>query len=153
MLMGSKLCGKCRNVKEASKFHKRAASFDGLAARCKECQADYDRARLYKPDRVESRMLYRKSGAGELLVQAGQERWETRNGEKRKAHTAVGNAVRDGVLIKQPCEVCGEAEDIHAHHDDYSKPLEVRWLCNKHHIEHHMKERELIREERKKLAA
>jgi hypothetical protein len=32
--------------------------------------------------------------------------------------------------------VCGEPE-AQAHHDDYAKPLDVRWLCNKHHREHH----------------
>jgi ribosomal protein S27AE len=41
-------------------------------------------------------------------------------------------------LIKQPCEVCGNLK-AQAHHDDYSKPLQVRWLCQKHHTEHHQK--------------
>jgi hypothetical protein len=36
--------------------------------------------------------------------------------------------------------VCGNAA-THAHHDDYSKPLEVRWLCRAHHSEHHTTER------------
>ena len=48
----------------------------------------------------------------------------------------VGQAVRDGRLIPQPCEKCG-ASPTHAHHDDYSKPLDVRWLCPVHHAEHH----------------
>jgi len=37
-------------------------------------------------------------------------------------------AIRHGKLQRQPCEVCG-AKDTHAHHDDYTKPLQVRWLC------------------------
>lgn len=49
-------------------------------------------------------------------------------------------AVRRGVLIRQPCEVCG-AERVEAHHDDYSQPLNVRWLCPTHHREHHAAER------------
>lgn len=48
-------------------------------------------------------------------------------------------------IPKKPCEVCGDP-DSQRHHDDYSKPLEVRFLCTKHHAEHHvmMRERELI---------
>jgi hypothetical protein len=62
--------------------------------------------------------------------------WAERNPEKRRAQIAVNNAVRDGRLTKGACEVCG-ATDSHGHHDDYSKPLEVRWLCAKHHAEEH----------------
>lgn len=55
-------------------------------------------------------------------------RWQTRR------------AIANGTLVKQPCEVCG-ALKVEAHHDDYSKPLDVRWLCRIHHIEHHNRER------------
>lgn len=40
-----------------------------------------------------------------------------------------------GKLIPKPCEVCGEKAQ--KHHDDYSKPLEVRWFCARHHQRHH----------------
>jgi hypothetical protein len=44
-----------------------------------------------------------------------------------------------GKLTKKPCEVCG-SELVEMHHEDYSKPLEVRWLCRKHHLELHVKQ-------------
>jgi hypothetical protein len=56
--------------------------------------------------------------------------------QKYVARTAVGNALRDGRLTRQPCEVCGN-EKSEAHHDDYSKPLDVKWLCKRHHVERH----------------
>lgn len=53
-------------------------------------------------------------------------------------------AILRGKLLPQPCEVCGmtgEMEDgrniVQAHHDDYNKPLTVRWLCQEHHHEWH----------------
>ena len=55
------------------------------------------------------------------------------------ARTVASNAIQSGKLIKQPCEVCG-LEKSEAHHDDYSLPLSVRWLCRDHHAEHHRKE-------------
>ena len=42
-----------------------------------------------------------------------------------------------GKLIQKPCEVCGDAKS-QMHHDDYSKPLDVRWFCRRHHLDHHM---------------
>lgn len=56
--------------------------------------------------------------------------------EKVNARESVHRAVRSGRLIKQPCKVCGESK-VFAHHVDYSKPLEVEWLCRKHHREVH----------------
>jgi hypothetical protein len=43
--------------------------------------------------------------------------------------------VRRGVIQKGPCEVCGTDKEIQAHHDDYSKPLKVRWLCRYHRLQ------------------
>lgn len=57
--------------------------------------------------------------------------------EKRDAYATTAKALRDGVLVRQPCEVCGDAVGIHGHHEDYSKPLEICWLCLWHHRERH----------------
>jgi hypothetical protein len=65
-----------------------------------------------------------------------QERWAQRNGLARWAHIALRNGLRRGLLAKQPCSVCGVAE-AEAHHADYAKPLDVVWLCPKHHKAHH----------------
>jgi hypothetical protein len=57
---------------------------------------------------------------------------------RAKAQKISSNAIMTGKLISQPCEVCGNSK-TDGHHDDYSKPLEVRWLCRKHHKEVHRK--------------
>lgn len=69
-------------------------------------------------------------------------RWRLKNRLAFAAHWTVQEAIRRGRLIKQPCEKCGNAK-VHAHHDDYLKPLEVRWLCSLHHREHHTLEKGL----------
>lgn len=56
---------------------------------------------------------------------------------QRRAHAAVFHAVKEGRLVRQPCEVCGSARQVQAHHDDYSKPLDVHWFCQGHHKAHH----------------
>ena len=48
-------------------------------------------------------------------------------------------ALRRGKLVRGPCAVCGATEDIDGHHTDYTKPLEVVWLCKPHHREEHLK--------------
>ena len=69
-------------------------------------------------------------------VRESGQRYDKNNPEKRRAKFAVARAVRSGRLIRGACEVCGEPE-THGHHDDYSKPLEVRWLCSQHHGTEH----------------
>lgn len=62
---------------------------------------------------------------------------ESENGYKEDVRKLVAFALRRNLLKKQPCEICATTEKVEAHHDDYSKPLEVRWLCQTHHQEHH----------------
>lgn len=55
------------------------------------------------------------------------------------AHQMVTLAIKSGLLTPAPCEVCSTEVNINAHHDDYTKPLEVRWLCRRHHAAWHRK--------------
>lgn len=59
-----------------------------------------------------------------------------RSPEKVTARRALVQAVYRGRITRQPCEVCGDPKS-EGHHDDYAKPLEVRWLCVRHHTEVH----------------
>jgi hypothetical protein len=56
--------------------------------------------------------------------------------ERENARRRASRAIARGELVPEPCEVCGD-EPTEAHHDDYAKPLEVRWLCGPHHDERH----------------
>jgi hypothetical protein len=53
---------------------------------------------------------------------------------KRRARRAVRTAVSQGLLLKLPCAQC-ESLKSEAHHADYSRPLDVVWLCRHHHVE------------------
>ncbi len=78
----------------------------------------------------------RRSGATNTFYRHG-------NGyvvEKRRAMNRVTKAVRAGKLIPKACERCGfdgkrknGTRAVHAHHDDYTKPFDVRWLCHPCH--------------------
>jgi ABC-type lipoprotein export system ATPase subunit len=65
--------------------------------------------------------------------------------EKISARQKVHIAIKKGILNRQPCAVCGDPKS-EGHHFDYTKPLEVRWLCRKHH-------REIENKSRAKLAS
>jgi hypothetical protein len=77
---------------------------------------------------------YRKTDMRKNVIKRYYDSHKLEFAARRKA----GRAIRSGALIKQPCEVCANPKS-EAHHDDYSKPLEVRWLCKAHHSEHHSK--------------
>jgi hypothetical protein len=63
-------------------------------------------------------------------------RYRAANPEKVRAKNRVQRAVRSGRLERGPCRICGEANS-EGHHSDYSKPLDVVWLCRKHHKDLH----------------
>jgi len=82
--------------------------------------------------------FYESYQIGNKCPQCGTVRWGLLHRKQMKAHAEVGRAVRSGRLIKGPCQVCGSTVRIEGHHDDYSKPLEVIWLCRPHHGQRHV---------------
>jgi hypothetical protein len=136
-----KRCSCCGITKTTAEYQKRAASKDGLTSSCKSCLSLRDKARD-TPERAAQRKAY-QHGVGKEVANAAKKRYDKANPKKRNARVAVGNAVRDGKLIKKCCEVCGGVESF-AHHDDYNKPLLVRWLCDLHRKEWHDKHGEAV---------
>lgn len=119
--------------KECHKAHVRQHRAD-MAEHYREC----DRQRYQNDPRVKARhRRYQKTEAGKASLRKARQKWMENNADKRAAHVLLGNAVRDGKIKKGPCEVCGSTENVHGHHDDYTKPLEVRWLCALHHAREH----------------
>lgn len=120
------LCVTCKTEKEGDDFYRNRRT-------CKECVRravkirsrtnpavqEYDRARAKTPARKQH-------------IRNITKRWREKNPVAYQAQTAVSNAVRDRRLFKEPCVMCGDTT-VHAHHKDYSKPLDVVWLCAKCH--------------------
>jgi len=134
------VCFKCGIKKPVSEFYAHPSMASGHLKKCKECTredvslnyrakrqhyATYEKTRSMREDRRRAALEY-------------QHKRREANPDMYKAMCAVSNAIRDGRLERKPCEVCG-CERVEAHHDDYSKPLEVRWLCRTHHLEVHGK--------------
>lgn len=77
---------------------------------------------------------YKKTDAGRAAAKVSDARQRKKFPEKYAARQSVLKALRSGRLVRKPCEVCG-APKTQAHHTDYSKPLDVQWLCPDHHRE------------------
>ncbi len=131
-----KKCTRCEEVKPFSEFQKRKASKDGFTAACKKCLSDYDKSRSMLPHRVKARREYSKTDAYKASRYQTTKKYRAKNKKKTKAHRKVQYEVSIGNLSSKPCEVCGNENSV-AHHDDYDKPLDIRWLCHKHHKEWH----------------
>ena len=129
-----KKCFKCNETKPLAGFYKHKAMPDGHVNKCKECNK-----KDVTKNRVKNIAYYRQYDRSRGARQAPEYLREFREKypQKYKAHNLVNNALRDGRMRKMPCEVCGSEIAIHGHHDDYSFPLNVRWLCAAHHSEWH----------------
>ncbi|WNL63467.1 hypothetical protein [Citrobacter phage Tr1] len=146
----SKVCFKCGAEKPLTEFYKHKGMADGHLNKCKTCAKtdvkenredntdyykEYDKKRDQTPERKQLKKDY-VQGKGKEVAAACKRRWIENNPKKRSVHIKTGNAIRDGVLIKDCCEVCGSSDAV-AHHCDYDKPLEITWLCPLHHTAWH----------------
>jgi ribosomal protein S27AE len=144
-----KVCRECNKEKPLSDFYKHPKMADGHLNKCSECVKarvakhrevnlekvrEYDKKRSVLPHRVQARKDYLQTEQGKATRKRAIESYRERYPLKRAAHIITRNAVRDGKLKPaKSCSVCGSKKLIEGHHDDYTKPLEVRWLCNKCH--------------------
>ena len=140
-----KVCFKCLEEKPIDEFYKHPRMADGYLGKCKECTkkdtkdniiknheyyVEYDRLRAMLPHRVEARNKYSKTLDGLEAGNRAKRKWKDNNPEKRKCSQMLNNAVRDGRVMKpESCSVCSSKKRIHGHHFDYSKPLDVVWVC------------------------
>jgi len=132
--MQAKTCSKCHQELPLDGFYRNPKMADGHFNKCKECtkkDVTTNRKLNLEKYRAYDRTRGNRQHPGYL------QEYRKRNSNKYRAINMVNNAIRDRKLFSEPCEVCGE-EKTHAHHDDYSKPLNVRWLCAAHHKQWHL---------------
>lgn len=132
----TKVCSICGIEKDLSLFYKHPEMRDGFQKRCKLCCIEAERMRrITKPDFIHEyeRRRSKEPKRKEHLSRVAKN-WNEKYPERYKAHYLLTNAVRDGRIKKSPtCEICGKGGKIHGHHTDYSRPLEVVWLCAQCH--------------------
>ena len=142
----TKHCYKCLEIKPIEDFPKHSKMSDGHLNKCtlcarkdakmyRELRIDYWRA----VDRVRAKTRERCNNQSEdsrNRKAEWQREYRKNFPEKYKAHQKVKRALENGKLAKTACFVCGNLE-VEAHHPSYSLPLDVVWLCTKHHGEVH----------------
>jgi len=132
-MMTRKVCPQCKEEKPTGDFYLNCNMSDGHFAKCKECTKYNVREHRRTHDSVREydRRRYREDPERRASTNERTKARAVAKPQQKKATTAVSNAVRDGRLAKPcRCSRCGEkARRIEGHHEDYSKPLEVIWLC------------------------
>lgn len=147
-----KLCKVCLCEKDENQFHKNQK-------KCIDCERKHNRERYLKNKDViiKRSSLYQKTHYKEKRIKI--EEWRDKNREKvraqnresyqrnkewykkrtidpikKEARYLLNLAVVTGKIIKPDnCQRCDESKKLSAHHDDYNKPYDVRWLCGKCH--------------------
>ncbi len=138
-----KTCFKCGKAKPVDEFYAHPEMGDGHLGKCKECTKVDSGANHWKDPgkrRAYDRERYYANSQRRRQIADRASAWNAKYPERYKAHNLVSGAVRDHRLERKPCEICGNVK-VHAHHDDYAKPLDVRWLCVPCHAQIHANER------------
>ena len=133
---GTKLCVSCTTTKPVGQFYQNRNMKDGYSNRCKFCEVDY-----MITNRVAKAQKYREYDAyigNTRKVLDRKSLYQKNNKDKVAAHHAVYYALKTGTLFRGPCEVCSSFR-VQAHHEDYSKKLDINWLCHSHHMKLHQR--------------
>lgn len=136
-------CADCGKFKRSAEYHKRRSRWNGILVYCKDCATRRNRV-AYANDpnaREKSRISsLRDAEKNRDRICAYQRDYYNKNKKRLNARTpkfvareAVKKAVYKGRLAKPTCcEDCGkpkEKHELHGHHEDYSRKLDVVWLC------------------------
>lgn len=131
-----KCCRICNQTKQLTEFGLTKKSKDGRDSMCKTCKRDSSR-KHYNLNSGRIKEKQRESySQNKCRKDLNVRNYQTQFPNKVKAHRSANDAIRRGKLKPQPCENCGVLQ-TRAHHDDYLQPLNIRWLCPKHHSEWH----------------
>jgi len=128
-----KACFKCGAEKPLTEYYKHKGMADGHLNKCKTCTKKD--VRHHREDNI---LRYRAHDRARGYRQSAeyQREYRAKNKEKQRAHSAVAYKLES----PESCELCGEETKLHAHHHDYTKPLDVNWLCPACHHQLHAKE-------------
>lgn len=134
-----KTCFKCSVSKPLEAFYKHPRMAGGRLNKCADCtKKDARRHRIMNPEKVREYDNRRAAEPHRVAMRARNfQRYKQEHPERRHAHLVVGQALKKGALAKAPCAFCGASERLEAHHHDYSKPLDVTWLCSACHRRFH----------------
>lgn len=169
--MVSKTCKTCGVCKTISLFYKQKNGLLGRTGSCKECRLKYQSKytsehkeeknaygkKWYEKNKIEisdKSRIWRRNNPGYFkhyyyqnkeLKLSIDKRWREKNPDRMKAYKIFTKSLKLD-LIKKPenCSMCGEkTSKIHGHHSDYSKPLDVIWVCFDCHLHIHKKIRKI----------
>ena len=139
-MIRSKRCFKCNTLKPLEDFYKHPKMADGHLNKCKQCaKHDSNSRREEKLDEI--REYDRQRSKNKDRMRASQEVtkiWREADRRRSAAHSAVARAIKSGLLVRQPCQECGEPKSV-AHHEDYDRKLDVMWLCQPCHVQRHQR--------------
>ena len=156
--MKLKTCSKCSEEQPLSAFYRDSRKADGHRYQCKRCVGRYERSPERReamrtlaatPEHKAYRKAYNATPEQKARVKrcgaspegkARRRKYDlNRDPVKTRARQALAYAVRVGNITRpNDCSVCGDICEPQGHHEDYSKPLTVDWLCRLCHTAVHI---------------
>jgi hypothetical protein len=131
------ICHDCQTAKPLDQFYLKANGRP--RSYCRACENLRSRRwAIDHPERI--RLAMRRADAKRAASKSARNHaYEARHRLEREAYSAVAAALDSGLLKREHCLIC-HSPRTEGHHDDYSKPLAVRWLCDPcHHMWHRTK--------------